>query len=304
MQFRTVDAGGPVHLADFGGDGPAIVLLHGLGGSHANWLAVGPALARHARVLAPDFPGFGRTAPAGRPSTALSQRETLDRLLEAVVGGPAILVGNSMGGLVAMMEAVASPSRVAGLVLLAPAQPRPSGHRVDPVVLTTFLAYSIPGVGEWFLRRAAARLGPQGTVREMLRLVCVDPSRVPPDVRAAHEALAAERLAAMPWGHAALIEAARSLLHALRRRARYAEMVRAIAAPTAVIHGQLDRLVPVAASRALVGLRPDFSLEIFEGIGHVPQLEAPDRVVASLLRWVGGPGRLAWDAATRTKRGR
>src|SRR5438876_7924663 len=106
MLSRTLDVdGGPVHLADFGGTGPTMILVHGLGGSHANWLAVGPGLAAHARVLAPDLPGFGRTPLAGRSARVRANVELLDRLLDAVAEDPAVLVGNSMGGLIAMMEA-------------------------------------------------------------------------------------------------------------------------------------------------------------------------------------------------------
>src|SRR5438309_11835033 len=122
MLSRTLDLDGPVHVADFGGAGPTMVLVHGLGGSHANWLAVGPALAAHARVLAPDLPGFGRTPLAGRSARVRANVELLDRLLDAVDGRPAVLVGNSMGGLIAMMEAEARTEKVAGHVLAAPAQ--------------------------------------------------------------------------------------------------------------------------------------------------------------------------------------
>src|SRR5262245_36769441 len=66
LDSRVADVGGPVHFIDFGGSGPPMVLVHGLGGSAVNWLAVGPALAQRARVVALDLPGFGRTPPAGR----------------------------------------------------------------------------------------------------------------------------------------------------------------------------------------------------------------------------------------------
>src|SRR5436853_80543 len=59
MRSRTIDLDGPVHFADFGGRGPTMVLVHGLGGSHANWAAVGPALAERARVAAHAIPGVG-----------------------------------------------------------------------------------------------------------------------------------------------------------------------------------------------------------------------------------------------------
>src|SRR5205823_3616951 len=139
----TIDLDGPVHYADFGGTGPTLVLVHGLGGSHVNWMAVAPALARDARVLAVDLAGFGRTPLGERSADVHANRILLDRFLEGVAAGPAVLVGNSMGGLVAMMEAALAPERVAGLVLVAPAQPRSAEARMDGRVAALFL-YALP----------------------------------------------------------------------------------------------------------------------------------------------------------------
>src|SRR5438309_2608967 len=172
MRSRTVDLGGPVHFADFGGSGPTMVLVHGLGGSHLNWLAVGPALAAHARVLAPDLAGFGRTPLAGRSAEVEANHGLLDRLVDALADGPVILVGNSMGGLLAMLEAASHPDKVAALVLVGPAQPRPAGLPmwVDPRVAAMFAAYAFPGVGERFLHWRAERLGAEGLVDQTFGL--------------------------------------------------------------------------------------------------------------------------------------
>src|SRR5438309_10616497 len=99
MRSRTVDLGGPVHFADFGGSGPTMVLVHGLGGSHLNWLAVGPALAAWARAPAPDLAGTGRTPPAGRSAHVRANAQLLARFTAAVAVVPATLHGDSMGGL-------------------------------------------------------------------------------------------------------------------------------------------------------------------------------------------------------------
>jgi pimeloyl-ACP methyl ester carboxylesterase len=294
MRSRTVDLGGPLHYADFGGAGPAMVLVHGLGGSHANWLAVGDALAERARVVAPDLAGFGRTRPSGPSSSRIADnRALLDRFLDAVIGGPAILVGNSMGGFIALAEAAASPHKVAGLVLVAPAQPVPRGTRVDPSVRLVFTLYAIPGVARWYLRRRTARLGAAGLVAEVLHLCCVDSSRVPPDVVAAHVALARERLASMPWANDALLVAARSLMGELRHRQRFEALVAKVTQPTLLIQGTGDRLVSLAASQALARSRPDWAFEVFEDVGHVPQLEAPKRFVETVTHWLGGAGARA-----------
>ena len=302
MRSRTVDLGGPVHFADFGGSGPTMVLVHGLGGSHLNWLAVGPALAARARVLAPDLAGFGRTPLAGRSAHVRANAQLLDRFIDAVAEGPATLIGNSMGGLLAMMEAERQPEKVTRLVLVGAAQPRPPGTRFDPVVALTFAAYAVPGLGERFMRWRAARRGPEGLVRDTLQLVCADPGRVPAEVVAAHVALARDRMDRMPWGNQAFLEAARSIVFTLARRREVHAMIGRIAAPALLVQGTRDRLVSLAASRATAALRPDWTLAVLEGIGHVPQLEAPERFVATVTGWLDGNVGRAADGVSRAAR--
>ena len=288
MERGIVDLGMPVHYIDFGGSGAPMVLVHGLGGSAINWLGVGPSLARRYRVVALDLAGFGETPPVGGSTELAAQRDLLGRFVASITAGPAIVVGNSMGGLLAMMEAAAEPERVSHLILAGPAQPTPRRGRIDLEVLAAFATYATPWLGAWYMRRRAARLGAEGLVREMLRLCCVDPSRVASDVRAAHVALAAERLARMPWATDAFLDATRSLLSALRRRRSFYAMVDRVTAPCLIIQGAGDRLVPIASSRELARRRPDWTLEVFDAVGHIPQLEAPGRFVETAERWLGG----------------
>jgi pimeloyl-ACP methyl ester carboxylesterase len=259
---------------------------------------VAPALAARARVVALDLVGFGRTAPEGRSASVPANRQSLHRFLEALADGPVILVGSSMGGLIALMEAAHEPSRVAGLVLVAPAQPARWRAPSYPLVSGS-LALTLPGLAEWYLPRRAARLGPEGLVREVMQFLCVDPGRVPRDVRAAHVALVAERIARMPWANATFLEAARSLVAVLRRRQDFARTVARVTVPTLVIQGARDRLVPLGASRLLARQRPDWTLDVFDDIGHAPMLEAPSPFTASVRRWLGGPGHAAALAARK-----
>ena len=99
---RTIGLDGPVHYVDYGGDreGPTLVLVHGLGGSHLNWDLLAPLLTPHARVLALDLPGFGRSEPGSRLASVQANVDVLERFLTEVAGGPAVLIGNSMGGMI------------------------------------------------------------------------------------------------------------------------------------------------------------------------------------------------------------
>ena len=207
-----------------------------------------------------------------------------------------------MGGLLAMMEAERQPEKVTRLVLVGAAQPRPPGTRFDPVVALTFAAYAVPGLGEQFMRWRAARRGPEGLVRDTLQLVCADPGRVPAEVVAAHVALARDRMDRMPWGNQAFLEAARSIVFTLARRREVHAMIGRIAAPALLVQGTRDRLVSLAASRATAALRPDWTLAVLEGIGHVPQLEAPERFVATVTGWLDGNVGRAGDGVSRAAR--
>lgn len=255
-----------------------------------NWMGVGALLTRRARVVAIDLPGFGRTPTEGGSASIHASQVLLDRFLEKVIGTPAILVGNSMGGLIAMMQAAERPAGVAGLVLVGGAMPASISTSIDAVVATMFAAYLLPLVGELFMHGRKLLLGPEGSVKQLLDLCCVDASRVAPEIVAASIELSRERLHTR-GGNAAFLQAARSLVGFLARRGSFEAMVRRIAAPTLILHGAEDRLVPAAAARALHQLRPDWQLEVLQGLGHVPQLEDPTRFVAVVESWLDGEGR-------------
>jgi pimeloyl-ACP methyl ester carboxylesterase len=292
-----MDVDGPTNVADFGGSGPTMVLVHGLGGSHVNWVRLGPLLAERARVFAPDFPGFGYTPPSGRSVSVQGNARWLDRFLQEVNEGPAILVGNSMGGLVSILETVANPEMVAGLVLLDPALPLAPKEPRDLQVTLAFSAYFVPGVGEAFVRRRARTLGPEGLVRETFRLCCVDPSRVPEDVIEAHVALARDRMK-MRWAHPSLLTAARSMLKVLLRRGRFIRLLEQVGPPTLLINGEGDRLVKLAAARIVSEARTDWTFRSLKDVGHTPQLEDPERTAKEIWSWLDGPGQEAWTTAT------
>jgi len=289
VHSRYVELDGPTHVADFGGDGPPVVLVHGLGGAHVNWLAVGARLAGGHRVLAPDLIGHGRTPVAGRAPTAHGHRRLLHRLLTEVVGEPAVLVGNSMGGLVSLLQAAEAPETVSRLVLVGPAVPAPRTVMPDSEVVRNFLLYLVPGIGERYLERLNRTLTPQQRVELTLDLCTVDLQRVPEWVRRRSEELSVERRS-MPWATEAFLQSARSLLPMQLRRTEIDRAVRAVRAPTLVIQGEQDRLVRLASARRLIRQRPDWDLEVLDDCGHVPQLEHPDRFLDVLEGWLAALG--------------
>ncbi len=290
---RTVDLGGSVHYIDFDGaphpSGPAaartIVLVHGLGGSHLNWIQLGPLLATGARVLAVDLPGFGLSLPAGRSGTVTANAAVLHRFLTEVVGTRAVLVGNSMGGMISMLQAHAHPETVAALALLDPVLPRAKGAPNDPEVTGQFLRYAIPGIGERFLARHRAVTPPRQAVLETLERCCVDPSLVPVDVIDVSAALTGQRQGVPGIDHA-FLQAARSLLRFGLRGGRYRALLRGLRMPVLLLHGEQDRLVPVENARAAAALCPQWTFETLPRVGHIPMMEVPDVVADRVSAWL------------------
>ena len=288
-ESRTVDLDGPVHYLDFGGpdDGPTVVLVHGLGGSHLNWDLLAPLLRPHARVLAMDLPGFGRSEPDGRRASVQANVEVLDRFLAEVAGTPAVLVGNSMGGMISILVAARSPESVDGLVLLDAAVPGPRG-KPDPLVALSFALYAMPLVGERVLKLRRTRQTPLRRVRELLQLCGVDPDAVPAEVIDRSVTLIEERRDVDGMDRA-FLAAARSLLRLLADPRRYRAAMSAVTAPVLMIQGDLDRLVPVSAARDVAARNPGWRYVELAGVGHVPQLQVHERVAAEVLGFLGIP---------------
>jgi pimeloyl-ACP methyl ester carboxylesterase len=293
-ESRWVDLGGPVHYVDYGGpeDGPLLLLVHGLGGSLLNWAAIAPTLAETCRVMAIDLVGFGRTQPLGRSPRIEDNRDLLARFIDAVVAHPVILVGNSMGGLISMLLADERPDLVAGLVLVDPAVPVGPSARPDPLVTLMFGAYAVPAVARVFMARRRSLFSAETQAMAVLRLCCVDTTRVPKHVLHQHLELARER-ESYPDVDAELVVAGRSLVLVLARRRWLQELMGRISVPVLLLHGAKDRLVPIAAARAVANSNPTWRFEVAEDVGHVPQLEVPDWTLEQIHDWMGSEGMVA-----------
>jgi pimeloyl-ACP methyl ester carboxylesterase len=279
--------GGPVHWIEFGSAaaGPPLVFVHGLGGSHLNWVSVGPQLAAGRRAVALDLRGFGLTPGGRRTATVPGNARMLDRFVREVVGEPVILVGNSMGGLLSILQAHQHPDTVAGLVLIDPALPQPFPQRPDLTVASQFLLYALPGLGELSLKVTQSLLPPRQEVQRVIDLCFADPSRADPAVLAAGVALAKYRRS-MPGRGESLLAAARSLMLVLARPRRYWAMMAALTVPVLLIGGEADRLTPVASIRHASARNPSWDTVVLADVGHTPQLEAPRAVIGTVQGWL------------------
>jgi pimeloyl-ACP methyl ester carboxylesterase len=282
--LRTADLDGPVSWVDHGGpdDAQVVVAVHGLGGSHANWHDLGPLLARRHRVLAVDLAGHGRTPRAGRSASVRANCQLLGHFLDEVVERPAVLLGNSMGAAIAMLHAAEHPERVSALALIGPALPRTRTSVPNRALAKQVAMFAVPGLAERSLARRRAKLGAEAFVQAPLELTCADPSKVSADFRAVAVRLCEER-ANGPDAEAAFLEAARSLGLLVTRAAAYREIIASISTPGVVLQGAADRLVPASGVRQLGALQPGWPVHVLPGVGHVPQVEAPEASAALLL---------------------
>ena len=284
---RTADLDGPFAWVDHGGPpgAPVVVAVHGLGGSHANWHDLAPLLTPAHRVLAVDLAGHGRTPRAGRSASVRANCELLGRFVDDVVGEPVVLLGNSMGAAISVLHAAARPSHVLGLALIGPALPRPRTAVPGRTLAKQVALFAVPGVAERSLARRRTRLGAEAFVEATLDLTCADATKVSPEMRRLAVQLVEER-ASGPDGEQAFLEAARSLALLVTRSAAYRALLASVQAPGIVLQGRLDRLVPVSGVAQLTALQPDWTLHLLDGVGHVPQLEAPRLTADLLLPWL------------------
>src|SRR5882757_783835 len=284
---HTTDIAGPVHWVDFGGPTgvPPIVMVHGLGGSHLNWVRIARPLTERNRVIAIDLPGFGFSPAAGRRTSIGANTKVLDRFINETLGSPVILMGNSMGGAVTILQAAASPQAVAAVVLVDPALPRPA-EVPDPQVAAQFLMYALPGVGEAFMDIGRRSRTDRELVERVINLCFADPRRSSPELMDAATELVTYRRRHMPAQDAAFLQAARSIVRAGLRPRQFKNTMRSIVGPVLLIHGDRDRLVPVAAARIAAAANPQWDTEFLHDVGHTPQLENPDAVIHAVSRWL------------------
>jgi pimeloyl-ACP methyl ester carboxylesterase len=284
-EATTIDVEGPIVCREWPGpEETTFVLIHGLGGSHLSWLQVAPGLSGLGRVVALDLPGFGRSPAAGRGTRVMDSRRSLARFLDRVASGQVILAGNSMGGLIAMTEAAVEPDRIAGLVLTASVYPWVRGTLPHPAVLGTFALYDVEGLGERVVRRRRRSVGPEAFVRFGLRLLTVDPGRIPEDIVAQQVALIRDTREDDEQPRS-FIEAARSITAFVRTPAISGRVTGAIRCPVLVIHGRRDRFVPARYAEIALSRHPSWRGRILPGVGHVPQMERPDRWLAEVADW-------------------
>ncbi len=271
-------------------DRPTFLLVHGLGGSLDNWLSLIPLLTPHGRVIALDLAGFGLTDADPKDASIQANLDLLGRFVATVGDGPLVVVGNSMGGMLAAQLAARDPRWVTGAVLIDPALPPSPLARPHPAVVAGFSVYVAPGFDVWAMGKRESRYTPRQLVRQTMELVTTHPERIDPDVVEAHVALAERRAREVPEGDLAFAVAARSLLRQFARRRQFARTLDRILPPVLLLHGDRDLLINVKSARATAARHPGWTYVEGRGKGHTPFLDFPEWVAEQILTWAHDRG--------------
>jgi pimeloyl-ACP methyl ester carboxylesterase len=257
----VVLGGRRTHYLDIG-EGPAVLLVHGLASGWVAWFCNIPELAANYRVIAVDLPGFGRSESLAGPVDIRHYVEAIVQLLDHLDVGEVRIVGHSMGGLVAHEFAAANPERTAALVVVA------SGGRLHGIQDALFRGLAVgsavlSSMPRPLIRRAVLGAMAVKPVRELMIGRVVHDSAVVPRKLATHMVSAACYSRGMS-------DAIHAALSAVRRQDG-----RRITCPTLVVGGGRDRLVSQAALKYFAVAIPSARCEVLPAAGHVPMFEQP-----------------------------
>lgn len=251
-------------------DGPVLVMVHGFAASTHTWEPWIERLGADYRIVTLDLPGHGLTrAPDGFPPGIDAFADHLGAVVDRLGLAKFTLIGSSMGGHTAWIYALRHPDRLDGLVLVGAAgwpaaadEERPAAFRVlaSPVGRALFGKMDSTPLMRNGLEAAFAPT-PQ-MVDEAMLTRYVELARAPGRRAQTMALMQAERPLATP------------------------EKLAAIGVPTLIMHGDTDRLVPVADGRRFAEAIPGSTLIVYEGAGHIPMEQIADRSAADLKTWL------------------
>ncbi len=271
-RFVTVD-GNRIHYFERG-DGPPILMVHGLGGTQFHFAPLIAGLERDFRVVAVDRPGSGYSTRRGdKPGSPIEQAAFLTRFMDAVGLDRPLVVGHSLGGAVSLALALDHPDRVAGLVLISPL----TQHDARPVPP----AFAPLNLRKPWLRRLIAETvsAPNAMKLAPQTLDFVFGPQQPP----ADYAIAGGGMAALRPSHfyAASTDFV-AIRNTMRRlQSRYGEL----AMPVGLAFGTADRVIDAERQgRPLQGQIAGLDAVFLDGVGHMPQYSHAAEIVALIRR--------------------
>jgi len=257
------------------GAGPPLLLLHGYEQSATSWRWVIPGLARTHRVLALSLPGHGDSAPAaGGYAPGRDLAPFVTGFLDTLGVGPLGVVGNSVGGAVALRLALADAARVRTLTLVASAG---LGRDVNPLLALA----AQPVLGELAMLLSRTPGGDLLRTTMSAAMLFAQPWRMPAEFVTEQHALGRQ---------AGQLEAATAMARALfdvnGQREVLLDQLHTLTMPTLVIWGMYDYMLPAYQAQAAVDHLPAGRLSLFPDCGHLPHVECPDRFTTVLSEFL------------------
>lgn len=270
-KFTTVKGVRTRYWAE-GQQGSVVILIHGLGGFIESWMYnIGP-LAEHHRVYALDLLGFGQT-----------DKTPLIRDMKMLVGfirdfavtlniDKASLIGNSLGGGLALQFALEYPQKVSKLVLV-------DNAGMGREVCVDFRFCALPVINSFFVRPG------RNNVERLLETLVYDASVITPEFKEF-----SNRYNSVEGAGKALLATLRAGLNIFGQKSKLTrqllERLHTIEAPTLIIWGNHDRIIPVAHAHIAAKKIPHARLAIFDNCGHMPMLEQPEKFNRIVLEFL------------------
>jgi len=274
MQARTLTAlGTEVHYLT-GGQGPPLLLIHGIGESNNSWSTNYEVLGRHFRLYAPDLIGWGQTAPSAEYHNDLDGlADFILTFMDALGLDETFVVGWSLGGAATIAAVARAPERFPRVMLLAPAGLGREVHWMFRVIY-------LPLLGEMML------------MPNMLTMRTIYQWLYARDHRTVSQEFMARALekARKPWHRTSTLSFVRAR-HALSQGQAELDMrsqLHRLTMPVRILWGRQDRVLPMAEGQAAMSLLPQGSLVVLEECGHMPMVEQVDRFHAEVLGFFAG----------------
>jgi pimeloyl-ACP methyl ester carboxylesterase len=270
-KFVEID-GNRIHYVDRG-EGPPILFLHGLGGTQFQFLPLFPRLEKDFRLVAVDRPGSGYSTRRGlTPASPKEQAEFVARFIDAVGLDRPLLVGHSLGGAVALATALDFSEKISGLALISPLTQREDEVAPEFALLDISSPLKRRLIAHTVAVPNAIKFGPQ-------TLAYVFGPQEPP----ADYAVAGGAMSALTPEH--FFASSTDLVTVEEVMGEQQERYGELDLPVGIIFGTADRVIDWEwHGKGVVGKIRDVDFEWLEGIGHMPQYAATDRVEAFIRR--------------------
>jgi pimeloyl-ACP methyl ester carboxylesterase len=286
VSSHGMDMIGRAHMTEVGGttiawgemgDGPPLILLHGIQDSHRAWRRVAPLLAERFRVLMPDLPGSGLSGRPDAPYTLTWFAEMIGAWMEAIGVEHAHFCAHSFGGGIAQWMLLKQRARVDRLALVAPGglgRGVAPGMRIStfpvlgPLLTPKLMSIALP---------AAVRLAPglfgHMEPEEQERFIAL--SRIPGSDRAFRRTVGG------------VINVLGQYVASIDRVGEVAQLP-----PMALFWGDKDPVIPVRHGRKTVARSEGITLTVYKGCGHFVSLDEPARFAADLMQFLSDPDRM------------